>query len=62
MGTRVHGGPADLGGIEEAGSVGGWDGFDEHGVGNAGNEMTNVLGSLKRGHGVAVGRASVSAA
>ena len=39
-----------LGGVEEAGSVCALDCADEHRVGYAGDEVTNVLSAGERGH------------
>ena len=44
----------DLGGVEESGSDGAGDGFDQHAVGYAGDEVADVLVTGERGHGLAV--------
>jgi hypothetical protein len=54
-GGFAHGRDGTLGGVEEAGSFSGIDDPDEHGVGDAGNEVADVLVAIERGHGPAVG-------
>ncbi len=50
-----HSAEGALGGIEKAGSFIGGDDADEHGVGDAGDEVADVLLGVQRRHGAAVG-------
>ena len=57
--VRIQGGICHLGGVEETGSVGAPDGVDEHGVGDAGDEIADVFVAGERGHGLTVGPVGV---
>jgi len=58
-GLGADSGVGDLGGVEETGAVRASDSFDEHTVGDAGDEVADVFRAGKGRHGGAEGLLSV---